>query len=149
MRLSAPWVRIPPSPPIVAVSHCLNTFLSNACKFTYARNYGPFRLSFAVRFEPIPSLAVFRFHRPARDSRARLYLMAQGCSCCGYRCTGGGYPPLVWMGIRTSIMNNRRHHRNGSNRFHGATSRRQRRSDRYWRPSRSQRSPRVSTGRRS
>ena len=25
-----------------------------------------------------------------------------------------GIPPLVWMGIRTSNMDNRRHHRNGS-----------------------------------
>jgi len=32
----------------------------------------------------------------------------------GHRCTRGGYPSLVWMGIRTSNMDNRRHHRNGS-----------------------------------
>src|SRR6188768_1044086 len=40
--------------------------------------------------------------------------MAQGGSPSGHRCTRGGYPPLVWMGIRTSNMDNRRHHRNAS-----------------------------------
>src|SRR5262249_21100199 len=45
---------------------------------------------------------------------ARLYLMAQGVFCSGHRCTRGGYSSLVWMGIRTSNMDNRRHRRNGS-----------------------------------
>src|SRR6185295_9836135 len=61
-----------------------------------------------------PGLAVYRLHRPARDPRVRLYLMAQGGSRVGDSCTRGGYPPLVWMGIRTSNMDNRRNHRNGS-----------------------------------
>ena len=32
-----------------------------------------------------------------------------GGSRSGHKCTRGGYPPLVWMGIRTSNLDNRRH----------------------------------------
>ena len=41
-------------------------------------------------------------------------LWRRGGSRPGHRCTRGGYPPLVWMGIRPSNIDNRRHHRNGS-----------------------------------
>ena len=42
------------------------------------------------------------------------FILWRGGSRSGHRCTRAGYPPLVWMGIRTSYMDNRRHHRNGS-----------------------------------
>jgi hypothetical protein len=83
---SAPWVRIPPSPPIVAVSHCLNRFLSNACKFTYARNYGPFRLSFAVRFEP----------------SSKLGCLSVSSSCSRFSCSPLSYGAgmlLLWLSL--------------------------------------------------
>ena len=41
-------------------------------------------------------------------------LWRRGGSRSGHRCTRRGYPPLVWMGIRTSNVDNRRNHRNAS-----------------------------------
>jgi len=52
-------------------------------------------------------LLVYRLHRPGRDSGARLYIVAPGDPRSSHRCTRGGYPPLAWMGIRTSDVDNR------------------------------------------
>ena len=68
----------------------------------------------AVRFDACPGLAVDRFHRPSRHSRARFRPVAQGQSRPGRRRARGGPPALVCMGVRASDVDDGLHHRNRS-----------------------------------